>query len=442
MIRHNRAVRVLLAAFAALAVILLAACSGSDNSGDTSGGSATGSITVAEPSDNPGDIQARKKLADQFMKLHPDIPVKILVIPAQNYDEKVLTLIAGGKPPDLFVSGDVQIANMVSKNYAVNLDDFAKKDNYDLSQFYPQIVDGLTFNGSLAGLTDNWDTQVMYYNKTMFDDAKVPTPTADWTWDDFQSAAQKLTSGSGSHKQYGAVFDPWFAPLYSTIWSFGGDVTSADGKTCELNQPPAVEAINFILNLYKQGISPSPQAMSQQGQGAEQIFLSGRAAMMIGSGRWAAYDLQTVKRFQWEMAPLPQGPSGRANFFHLSMFGIARTSTKGQAAWEFLKYMLSKKGIETTIGNAQGLPSVPSLVKDPAFANSPVVKQHDTVDPMLTSLPTAHRAPNIVAFNEFGDKQDAAFDPVWSGKQDPQAAMDAFCKSIDPLLQEGSAAGG
>jgi multiple sugar transport system substrate-binding protein len=420
--------------------IITAACSGSSNDNSNSN-SATGDITVAEPSDNPGDIQARKKLAAEFMKLHPDINVKILVIPAEGYDQKVLTLIAGGKPPDLFGSGDVQIPNIVAKNYAINLDTFAQNDNFDLSQIYPQIVEGLTFDGNLAGLSDNWDTQVMYYNKTMFEKAGISPPNADWTWDDFQTAAQQLTAGEGSHKQYGAVFDSWFAPLYSTIWSYGGDVTSADGKSCEINQPPAIEAINFILNLYKQGLSPSPQAMSQQGQGAEHIFLSGRAGMLVGSGRWAAYDLQSVKRFQWAMAPLPKGPAGRANFFHLSMFGIAHNSQHAGAAWEFLKYMLSKKGIETTIANAQGLPSVPALVKDPAFTSSPLVKEHDTVQPMLESLPTVHRAPNIVAFNEFQDKLDAAMDGVWSGKDDPKATMDAFCKTVTPILQSGSAAG-
>jgi multiple sugar transport system substrate-binding protein len=439
MIRRSRTVRLSLAI---LAMGLIAGgCGGSSSDGGSGSDSATGAITVAEPSDNPGDIQARKQLADEFTKLHPDIPVKILVIPSEGYNQKVLTLIAGGKPPDLFVSGDVQIANMVSKNYAADLNTFAQDENYDLSKIYSQIIDGLTFNGSLAGLTDNWDTQVMYYNKTMFEKAGVPLPTADWTWDDFESAAQKLTAGEGTHKQYGAVFDPWFAPLYSTIWSFGGDVVSEDGKTCELNQPPAIQAMNFIVNLYKQGVSPSPQAMTQQGQGAEQIFLSGRAGMMIGSGRWSAYSFQTVKRFEWAMSPMPQGPSGRANFFHLQMFGIARNSQHQGAAWEFLKYMLSKKGIETTIGNSQGLPSIPDLVDDPAFADSPVVKQHDTVKPMLESLQTAHRAPNIVAFNEFQDKLDAATDSVWSGKEDPKTAMDAFCKSVTTILQEGSVAG-
>jgi maltose-binding protein MalE len=80
-------------------------------------------------------------------------------------------------------------------------------------------------------------------------------------------------------------------------------------------------------------------------------------------------------------------------------------------------------------------------VNDPAFADSPLVKKNDTVKPMLESLPTVHRAPNIVAFNEFQDKLDAAMDGVWSGKDDPKAAMDAFCKSVGPLLQSGSAAG-
>jgi multiple sugar transport system substrate-binding protein len=436
MIRHSHAVRLMAVA---LALGLLAACS--SNGGSTSGGSAKGQITVAEPSDNPGDIAARHKLAEQFMKLHPDIPVKILVIPADSYNQKVLTLIAGGQPPDLFVSGDVQIPNMVSKNYAFNLDDFAKKDNFNLSQFYPQIIQGLTFNGSLAGLTDNWDTQVMYYNKTIFQKAGLPLPNANWTWEDFQSAAQKLTTGTGTKKQYGGIFDSWFAPVYSAIWSFGGEIVSPDGKTCELNQPPAIRAITFILNLYKQGISPSPDSMSQQGQDSGQIFLSGRAGMLITAGRWESYSLQSVKRFDWGMAPLPKGPAGRANFFHLSMFGIARNSPHAQAAWEFLKYMLSKKGIETTIANAQGLPSAPSVLQDPAFSNAPLVKQHDTVKPMLESLPTAHRAPNIVAFNEFDSKWSAAMDPVWSGKQDPQTAMDAFCKDVTPLLQSGGAAG-
>lgn len=422
--------------------LIAAACTGGA-SGDE-GGTSTGkiTITVAEPSDNPGDIQARQKLAAQFMQLHPNVTVKMLVIPADGYDAKVLSLIAGGKPPDLFTSGDVQIANIVAKNFAVDLSGLADQSNFDLSQFYPQVIDGLTFDNKLVGLTDNWDTQVMYFNKDLFDAAHLSYPTSDWTWTDFESAARQLTSGEGTTKVYGATFDPWFAPTYSTIWSYGGDIVSPDGTTCEINQPPAVQALTFIKGLFDQGISPSPQQMNQQGQGSEQLFLSGRAGMVIGNGRWAAYDLQSVKRFTWEMAPLPKGPAGRANFFHLSMFAIAANSPNQAEAWQFLQFMVSEQGIQTTVANAQGVPSIASMVKDPAFTSSPIVTGHETVKPMLESLPTAHRAPDIANFNQFQDQLDAAVDPMWAGTETPQSAMDKFCQSIQPVLAGGNAAGG
>lgn len=164
--------------------------------------------------------------------------------------------------------------------------------------------------------------------------------------------------------------------------------------------------------------------------------------MLIGNGRWASYDLQAVKRFTWAMAPLPQGPNGRANFFHLSMFAIAANSPNQSEAWQFLQFMVSKQGIETTVGNAQGVPSIPSMVQDPAFISSSIVAGHDTVKPMLASLPTAHRAPDIANFNQFQDQLDAAWDPMWAGSQTPQVAMDKFCQSIQPVLAGANAAGG
>ena len=217
---------------------------------------------------------------------------------------------------------------------------------------------------------------------------------------------------------------------------------SPDGTTCEINRAPAIQALTFINGLFDQGISPSPQQLNQEGQGSDQVFLAGRGAMLIGSGRWAAYDLQSVKRFTWAMAPLPQGPVGRANFFHLSMFAIASNSQNQSEAWQFLQFMLSKRGIETTVGNAQGVPSIPSMVHDSAFTSSPIVKGHETVKPMLQSLPTAHRAPDIANFNQFQDQLDAATDPVWAGRESPQSAMDNFCKNIQPVLEGANAAGG
>lgn len=440
----TRRVRSILAAAVAGGLVLVGCgSSGGDNAtgkAPAKPGKVTGSVVMAEPGDNPGDLALRRQLAASFMKAHPGVKVSILVVPALNYSTKVQTMIAGGRPPDIFNSGDVEIANIVQKNFATDLKPYATRDKYSLSDFYPQVIDGLTYNNKLVGLTDNWDTQVMYYNESLFKAAGVPTPTADWTWADFVNAARKLTSGSGTNKKYGAVFDNWWAATYNQIWSDGGEPFPGKGTKCGYDSKQSITAFDQIVSLYKSGLSPTPSQFTNQG--AEQQFLTGRVAMMLGSGRWAAYDLRDVKKFTWKVAPVPKGSAGRSNFFHLSMFAIPRTSKNPEAAWEFLKYMVSPTGINQGLAAAQGIPSRQSIANSAAFKNSAFATAHNSVQPFLESLPTVHKAPYLPNFNQINDTVTAELAPIWSLKSTPAQVLPAVCQKVDPLLKSGSAPGG
>lgn len=400
----------------------------------------SGTVVVAEPGDNPGDIALRRQLAATFMKTHENVKVQVLIVPATNYDQKVQTMIAGGKPPDIFNTGDVQIPNIASKNFAVDLNAFIARDKYSIDDFYPQIIEGLSYDGKLLGLADNWDTQVMYYNATLFEKASVDPPTADWQWSDFTSAAQKLTSGSGTSKVYGAVFDNWFAPYFDQMWSNGADPFPDNGKTCGYDSAESIQSFDQIIDMYKSGVSPSPSQFSDQG--SEQLFLSGRVAMMIGSGRWSAYSFRDVKKFEWKVAPVPKGSKGRANFFHLSMFAIARNSKNPEAAWEFMKFMFSEAGIKQGLAAVQGIPSRRSIAESDSFKSSTFATEHDSVQPFLDSLPTAHRGPNLANFNQVQDTVSAQLDTLWSLKEPPSVVLPKVCEKVKPLLAAGGAPGG
>jgi multiple sugar transport system substrate-binding protein len=328
----------------------------------------------------------------------------------------------------------------VQKNYVLDLKPYVQRDKYDVEQFYPQIIENLTYNGKLVGLTDNYDTQVMYYNTDLFKKAGVAEPTAAWTWSDFVAAARKLTSGTGSHKTYGAVYDNWFAPYFDQIWADGGDPFPDNGKKCGYDSPEAEKAFTQIQDLYKQGLSPAPSAFSANG--AEQQFLSGKVAMLIGSGRWSAYSLKDTKKFGWKIAPLPKGDSGRANFFHISMFAIPRASKNPEAAFAFLKYMVSEKGIKSGLTNMQGIPSRPSIAESAAFKNSSFNTEHNTVTPFTESLATVHRAPSLSNFSEVQDAVTAKLSPVWNLKASPAQVLPDVCKTVTPMLQSGGSVGG
>jgi multiple sugar transport system substrate-binding protein len=426
------------AALGALVALVVSACGGGGGAASSAPPvpeKVSGQVVMTEPSDNPGDIALRRQLAEAFMKTHPGVTVKILIVPATSYDQKVQTMIAGGKPPDIFGSGDVQIPNIVSKNFALDLMPYVKRDSYDLGAFYPEVVKGLTYDRKLVGLTDNWDTQVMYYNASLFEKAGLAPPTKDWTWDDFTSAAQKLTSGSGTSKIYGAVYDNWFAPYFDQMWMWGADPYPDKGTKCGYDSQQSIAAFDSIVDLYKSGVSPTPSQFADQG--AEQLFLSGRVGMMIGSGRWAAYDMRDVKRFLWKVTPVPMGPEGRANFFHLAMFAIARTSKNPEAAWEFLKYMVSEQGIQEGLAAMQGIPSRKAMADSSSFQNDPFVVRHDAVQPFLDSLPDAHTAPYLPNWNQIQDQVDAALDSVWSLKQPPSQVLPQICSKIEPELGAG-----
>jgi len=406
---------------------------------DSGGGSenAPGTVVVMLPSDNPGDIQLRRTQAEAFMKDHKDITVQIQVIPSEGYNERVFTSIGGGNAPDIFNSGDVVIPSIVQRHVAKDLNPLVQKDNYDLNDFYPQVIQGLTFQGQLVGLSDNWDTQVMYYNRDLFRQAGVPEPTADWTWDDVASAAQKITSGSGGSKTWGLLYETWFAPLDDQIYSFGGQVFNEDGTSCELDQPQSVAAIQSIVDVMQAGYAPQPQVFEQEGEDPFSIFAGGRAGMWIGSGRWSAFDLQGVQDLNWAIAPRPNGPDHpRSNFFHLSMYAITSASNDPDSSWEFLKYMVSPEGIRAAFESMQGIPARESLAEDPKITETPIVQEHDAFDPFVESLPTVRPAPFLANFFEVDDAIGNGLDPVWRGEADVQSATTQVCQRVDQLLAE------
>ncbi|HEX2236532.1 MAG TPA: sugar ABC transporter substrate-binding protein [Actinomycetota bacterium] len=414
---------------AAAALVALAACNaggGSEVSPET--------VVVWLPADNPGDIEVRQQLAERFEKAHPDIPVKVTVIPSNGYNEKVFTTVAAGNPPDIFNSGDIIIPTIVSKDYAYDLNEFIEKENYDLSVFYPEVIEGLQFQNKLVGLTDNWDTQVLYYNRDLFDRAGLEYPDGSWTWDDLRAAARALTSGQGPEKVFGVVHGTWFAPVFSAIWAHGGDILSADGKQCVMDEPPAVEAVQAIVDLIQEGVAPTPQQL--EGQAPNQFMLSGRAGMIIDAGRWAAFELQETKRVDWAVAPLPRGPEGRAPFFHISMYAITKNSDSPGNAWEFLKYMVSKEAIKATVANQQGIPSRPKLATAPAFKKDELVQKHDTLEPFLASLPDVHPAPYVPNLEQYLDSMEVALQRVWTGEKPVEQGLKEACDEIEQRIAE------
>src|SRR5690606_27405849 len=98
------------------------------------------------------------------------------------------------------------------------------------------------------------------YNKNLFDEAGVPYPTEDWTWDDFADMAEQLSSGSGADRTY-AMVSHWvqnrFVPYF-----YGGEPYNDDWTQQSVDSPETVKGIELIEHLINIEALPDAAASS------------------------------------------------------------------------------------------------------------------------------------------------------------------------------------
>lgn len=230
-------------------------------------------------------------------------------IPADYYT-KLQTMIAGNTAPDLFWLSQEYIAPYAAKGAILDLTDRLAKDTRPaakLDDYFPMVLESAQLNGRTYGLP--WIAQpvVVYYNKALFREAGVPEPTDDWTWNDFLSAARKLTKPEKG--QYGVAFNGW-PPVQMFIWQAGGEVITPDLKASPIDSPEAIKALEFYASvIYNPQVAAPEAVISEQGFG--ELFKKGKLAMFFGG---AADDLDRVPGLEVGVVRVPKGPKDRTTF--------------------------------------------------------------------------------------------------------------------------------
>ena len=100
------------------------------------------------------------------------------------------------------------------------------------------------------------DDRALYYNKDLlvragFTDARgeAKPPT---NWEELRAYAKALTEYDRQHRLKAAGFIPNYGNgwLYMFCFLNGGELMSADGTRCTMNDPRNIEALTFMKALY------------------------------------------------------------------------------------------------------------------------------------------------------------------------------------------------
>jgi len=363
--------KALAALLATIMVMTVVGCGNSDPSkGTTNNSAVTSQVTAdsAAPKELKGEItfstwgsldekKVNEEVITAFEAKYPGTKVNLEYIP-ENYREKIDTMFLGGNAPDVIYGHPHYFATWAKQGLLMDLTGkFEKeKDFYFDKKFATNMYDSFKWEDKNMATINGHDTYLLYYNKNMFDAAGVSYPTDKWTWDDFRSAAKKLTVMNGKNKQYGTTIGNWAPSWFPIIYSFGGNIFDNMDKPTKVvfNSPETVEALQFIRDIVLTDKS-APSYMSSELIGG--AFDTGRAAMDI-EGSWAPAGRKNIKDFKWDMAnvPLKSGKDRRTSAYYAGYAVNAQTKNP-DLAYEFAKYfqtdegqgILSKLGLITVI---------------------------------------------------------------------------------------------
>ncbi len=363
-----------------------------------------------------------EKIADdaiaRFNEDYPNVEVKQTCVPVDSWSDfiqKWITMSTSGEAPDVINLGLEAVQMAVSNDLLEPLDDIVANDDSltELKGEYAEaLLEGFNVDSHLYGLPSGTQTMVMYYNKTMFDEAGIPYPQDGWTWNDFLADAKALTKADGSVYGYGLSssyfqLTPWWA-------TNGTALVTKDSKPA-LNSTEMVEAVDFLNNMVKEKITPDPISSDVY------TMFSSKQLAMVGAGRWVLDTWQdaglTNADFNCVQWPINEK---EGSVYGGSAWCIGKNAENKDLAIQLLKAMVSNETLRATAEGGQQVPPTESLATDTDIMGT-------TPDNIQGIWKAVTIASPIAAPTYFGDLEQSllrGLEEVFSGAKEPQTALD------------------
>ena len=274
------------------------------------------------------ELEIERRVADRYEALHPGVRVVLESAP-NGYEERLLTSIAAGRPPDVYLMDSPDIPTFVERGLALDLAPYQEALGFRPDSVFGPVADAFRRGESMFALPKDFTPMVLYANRGALAAAGVEdllpaapslaAPPAGWTWTDFRRAAEAVvadTDGDGRTDVFGFDFPRNLYQWIPFVWSAGGDILAPGGNGAAgyLDGPEALEAYRFLTGLAEDGLTPGAQFVQQGDPAREARFASGGQAFLL-SGHWTLpvfRDLVEAGTLDLAIVPIPHHPSRTA----------------------------------------------------------------------------------------------------------------------------------
>ncbi len=385
------------------------------------------------------DGQTMQAIVKEFNKEHPSINVKMQIIGTwPEFYSKLLPALTAGNAPEVFTTHIQEMLYFQSNGLFLQVDDLFGPSLPE-SDFATIPMHYVKYQGHIYGMPLDMHGWAFYFNPKLLQKAGLPLRSPN-SGDELVHWARMLTIDKKGNNGLSKNFDgsnvvtyglatSWDAPptFLTTLWSFGGNTLSPDGKKALFNTPQMRNAVNFWYDLiFKYHAVAKPASYG-------------------ANGPWSAYansHLAMLPDGDWQRNWFPAHPGVKAQVVFMPRYGMDRVAwmsghviaapaslpgDKKAAVYTFMRW-LSGKGLQWTEG-AGHIPARTSQRKSKAVMS---LWPQRVYGPELAEIGRIEQ-PSTVFF-DVQDAYTAEIDAAWNGTKSVSAALSSAQSRVQRAL--------
>ena len=340
-----------LAAAGMALVLMVAACGNGDDGDDESGAEPTGgdADALAEGVDDGTTITMWTRaatetqsqlLVDAYNESHEN-QVDLTVIPTDDYLPRVGTAAGARELPDVLSLDVVFVPQFTTVGAFLDITDRISALPF-ADDIAPSHIEVGTLDGQQHVVPHTMDLSVLFYNKTLYEQAGLDPEQPPTTLEEFAEHARAVDALGGDINGTffggncgGCLVFTW----WPSIWADGHEVMNEDGTESLLAEPEAAAVYDIWKSLFDDDITAAG-TQDEAGPTWVGFFPEGNIGIMPMPSTQLGLMPDT---FETGVAPIRGIDGGESTFVGGDSIGISANSEVPDQAWNFIAWTLSEE---------------------------------------------------------------------------------------------------
>ena len=334
-----------------LALLMLCACLAACGKTQGDGGAASNSGGNDEAPAQPVEIvlwhtytdhhqEALNKIIDGFNSSQDQYVVIAEQQPYSEFDAKLLQSVSTGTGPDFVTMFPSDAINYIEDGYLQDFAPFINDPEIGIPDFQEQVAPGLYAeitqwgNDSIYLIPSTYGSEVLYYNKTMFDALGLSEPT---TWAELEACAKAIYDAYGIA---GFGTDSITDSFQGWIMQAGSGYIDTEAKKISIDRDIAIEKLDWFAD----GVKAGYFRLVGEDYFFSNPFGSQAVGMYVGAAAGIDYVYAAIPEgeghFEVGCCPIPQdGPVDYISSWGSTYVCLSRDEEHARGVYEYLKYM-------------------------------------------------------------------------------------------------------